>query len=261
MVKGELISFLHAYSQAYGEYVDCSRHIEKLSNRIKALKAEPARPDSDSIPNKKVIQYIALGGFIAAVAVIFFFCVQMMNPMDVSDGVKIVVTLAVALVLPGILVLIAYNRYVHRLLERRYKLIVRQHINSRSELPLLENQILKYRQLLKTKEENLKRYESQGILPEKYRTGGYADIFSSYLKEGRADTLKEAINLWNLEEHQFAMREEQRRHNQEMELHQKRQTKLAAAALDEAERATESQEATRKDVNFWGLMNYLKNDK
>ena len=54
------------------------------------------------------------------------------------------------------------------------------------------------------------------------------------------------------------MYKEQERHNQEMESHQKKQTELAAAALDEAERATESQEATREDVNFWGLMNYLK---
>lgn len=261
MTKGELISFLHSYSQAYGDYVDCARYIEKLLKRIKTLKGTPAKPNSDSIPNKKVIQYIALGIFIAAAALLLFLCFQVLNPLDISQGAKLAISLVVTLVIPGVLILVAYDRYMNALLNKRYKLILKQHIDSRSEIPALENQLLKYRQLLKTREENLKRYERQGILPEKYRTGGYAGIFCSYLEEGRADTLKEAINLWNLEEHQFAMREEQRRHNQEMELHQRRQADLAAAALEEAERATESQEATRRDVNFWGVMNYLKDDK
>lgn len=258
MTKGNLISFLHSYSDAYWDCKYFSRHIEELSNQIKTLKRKPPKPNSDSISNKKVIQFVALGIFMIVVWAVFFFCVQVMNPMDISDSIKIVVTLAISLVLPGILVLVVYNIYMHTLLDRKYKLILKQHINLRSELPTLENQLLQDRQLLKDKIEKLKQYESQGILPEKYCTGGYASIFSSYLEEGRADTLKEAINLWHLEEYQFAMYKEQERHNQEMESHQKKQTELAAAALDEAERATESQEATREDVNFWGLMNYLK---
>ena len=205
--------------------------------------------------------FTALGIFLIAVVALFFLCIYILDPMDISDGTKMTITLVITLVLPGVVVLIAYNRYMNALLNKKYKLILKQHIDSRSKIPALENQLLKYRQLLKTLGENLKRYERQGILSEKYRTGFYADTFRSYLEEGRADTLKEAINLWNLEEHQSAMREEQRRHNQEMELHQRRQADLAAAALEEAERATESQEATRRDVNFWGVMNYLKDDK
>lgn len=176
MTKSELISFLHSYSKAYWDYVNCARHIEGLLKRIKTLKGTPARPDSDSIPNKKVIQFTALGIFLIAVVALFFPCVHILDPMDISDGIKIAISLVITLVLPGVLVLIAYNRYMNALLNKKYKLILKQHIDSRSEIPALENQLLKYRQLLKTLGENLKRYERQGILSEKYRTGFYATL-------------------------------------------------------------------------------------
>lgn len=113
MTKGNLISFLHSYSDAYWDCKYFSRHIEELSNQIKTLKRKPPKPNSDSISNKKVIQFVALGIFMIVVWAVFFFCVQVMNPMDISDSIKIVVTLAISLVLPGILVLVVYNIYAH----------------------------------------------------------------------------------------------------------------------------------------------------
>ena len=261
MTKNDLISYLRSYSQAYDEYVDCAQESKKLLDRIKYLKEMPPRPTVDNIQHKRLIEFVALGIYIVAVVILAALSYVIINPIEIPDGMKIIITLLVSLGIPGILVLMAYYKYINSLLDQKYKLILKQHTDARFALPELEKQLQQKRQLLNGKGEKLNRIVNQNIIPWHYRTGGYARIFLDYLEKGRADTLKEAINLWNLEEHQFAMREEQRRHNEEMERQQKRYADLATSALEEAERAVESQEATRKDVNFWGLMNFLKDDK
>lgn len=99
-----------------------------------------------------------------------------------------------------------------------------------------------------------RQYASQH-LPDSYMYGYCAERFLSYLKNGRADTLKEAINLYEMESRQEDIYEENRRHNQEMERQQQRQNELAAEAVAEASRAADASEEAARNADFWGAVN------
>lgn len=132
-----------------------------------------------------------------------------------------------------------------------------QHKKEATKLPELERRL--EIALTKQKEANnlyarARQYASKH-LPDTYMYGYCAERFLSYLKNGRADTLKEAINLYEIESRQDAIYEENRRHNEEMERQQQRQTELASEAVAEASRAADASEEAARSADFWGAVN------
>lgn len=96
--------------------------------------------------------------------------------------------------------------------------------------------------------------EQQDVLSEKYMNHQAASRFLEYLRTGRADTLKEAMNLYENERFQERMYRENQRHHRQMEDEQLRQTEELKRARQEAERAAETAEQAakqaQKDANF-----------
>jgi len=91
--------------------------------------------------------------------------------------------------------------------------------------------------------------DQQDVLDEKYMNYQAASRFLEYLRTGRADTLKEAMNLYENERFQERMYRENQRHHRQMEDEQLRQTEELKRARQEAERAAETAEQAAKQAH------------
>lgn len=252
MTKSELVNYLRSYSKAHDAYYSYYHDVENLKKRIRYLKSPPPKPSPSTIGHSNLVQAgcILVWGIFYLIPT--YICGILLTEL-ISCPEWL---LLLPFIIPAtVLTWIVYRLFLNKVLSKKYSVILQKHQEARLQLPALEKQLQVKLPLLRINEKNFREIESQCILPAAYCTGYYAKTFLGYLENGRADTLKEAINLSELEDHQDAMRQEAQRHNREMERYQAQQAEAAAAAQAEAERSAEIQEQTRKDVNFWGLMN------
>lgn len=145
-------------------------------------------------------------------------------------------------------------------IDKENVILCKKHEKLKEALPSLKKE---YAEINRKMEQCVEKssYYAQ-VLPPDYRVTSYAaKCILQYLKNGRADTMKEAINLYEMELDRDHLYQETRRHNQAMEEEAARQSANTAAARDEASRAADASEQAARNADFWGFVNSLQVDE
>lgn len=97
--------------------------------------------------------------------------------------------------------------------------------------------------------------ENQNIIPEDYLGPYSSGKLLEYFQRGRADTLKEAINLYEYESLQEDIAEENRQHNRRMEAHAAAMEYEAQRNADASERAAAASEEAAESAKYAAFWN------
>ena len=122
-----------------------------------------------------------------------------------------------------------------------------------TQLPVMKKKVLEeYHSTLNTysaQKQFLLNVKERFILSETYHSS--ADCLAELIEEGRADNIKEAINLFEVENHQKHLLNLQREHNAELEREARRQTRaLEEQAIAQAQQAEELRRQTEKQQEY-----------
>lgn len=244
MTKRELINYLYAYSNAENSVMQHERNVDRLRSEIRRRKATPILQEfsMDDFKEEGIYPTVAIAGsfsliFLLALPNMFF----LLAPASFA------------------LVYACWCTQRKEKYENEYRIAMENYEKGLTEIPDLEKQLQSNLPLLRTAQQNRDRLKQQNILP--YAYSHCSRTLVRYLETGRADTLKEAINLYELELRQDEIYEENRRHNQEMERQQHRQNQLAADALAEASRAADASEEAARNADFWGAVTAYQLDE
>lgn len=132
---------------------------------------------------------------------------------------------------------------------KRNQELQQQYEKKLKKVPELQRKLEDAKQAESLAYQKVRSLEQQHIVADKYLS--WASDLLQYLEDGRADSLKEAINLMEFEWNEEERMHELRRHNRQMEEAYARHTAVleeeAARAADASERAAEAAE----EEAFW----------
>ena len=251
MTKSELIRYLESYAKADDICYTCSQEVDQIKKRIQYLQGPPPK----TVQNNRTAKTVTNILWVILIFPLLFLASWLFCEV-LEYGLKMLLFGAVlSILLAYILASMVSDALFKRSRVKKAHQLSKEHEEARSSLPALQKQLQDKLAILRLYQENLNRLEKQKVLPTGYRSSYYARRFLKYINSGRADTLKEAINLYEMEKQQDALYEETRRHHNEMERQQARQTELAAATRAEASRAADAAEDAARGANdaaFWG---------
>ncbi len=251
MTKQELMGYLQNYLNAEKECEMACDNLEKIKDRIKYLKGEPPKAitkDNDdgcltfivfvfiALVISLLIDYIGISFSVSFIFMIIFYFVII---MPTSYNIQ--------------------NKKQQKVIEEEQTKLNQKHLATREkELPILEKQLNQALARFNLAERNLRTVKNQGVLPEYYQYREDVSDILRYLERGRADSLKEALNLLEADAQARSIAEENRRHNEEMERLQDERNQIAADAAREAGRAADAAQETADTVryeSFWNELN------
>lgn len=286
MDKWQSISYLQKLKKAiYWESdarCELSRWQNWLSRANAEFESEEIHPLSDSTL-KKNISYrrnVFAGLFLGIPATILFLCFQkiifnaklfnngFVNTLEEAFGTDIVVyslIFGIYFIISVLFVILFIyknktdykNNYYQKqtqtieAIKKTNALITEARKNRQQILQNIEASKLEYDKA----STELARLANQGILGKKYHDGLIIDRLIEYLNDGRADTIKESLNLYIHAQEEFENYQAEYAHRVEMKKRMDRQLQATNDLYDEAARARVAAEQAKEsadDAAFWG---------
>lgn len=260
MTKSELMQYLREYVQAKETANQLSKQEKQLQNKILELKKKPVPPSTKFDLSENILPIL----FFAAIIFVVLFIVA---AACIRHAVKYHTSIVVSLLLLLSLAISAFlcvrsDMSDNKAEERKYEDELRRYETELSQLPQWENKL----RITSAKAAEARRHvqflERKNILHSDYLQS--ANTLLEYFERGRADSLKEALNL--LEQEQAEIRREFAReeHEAAMQEYAKAQAKALGQIADEATRSADASERAAQhadDAAFWGAVSAFEIDK
>lgn len=249
MTKVELIQFFRAYVQAEEQVTDVEHEKLYLEVQIKKRKEVPRvnKAPGSTYAFAGVASSLIVGIFtIPIMAIIFLFTpfdeflLNLLSSVSLAVNHPFITRILLAYFVPVILMLPLWCFVCNTSKEDKEKDIaaMEQYQKGLMQIPDLERKLQQIPSKMQSAQTQVQRLRNMNIVHPKYLP--YSRTLLSYFEEGRADTLKEALNLFEHERREDARDEELENHYREMERQAAAQTTALADIQDETSRAADA---------------------
>lgn len=273
MTKNELIQYLRAFLQAENRCYEIQSEITRLKNTISNLKKEPTLEERQGLGESLVLFLLStiMGGIaLGVLLIISIFIVTLFDNNGKGpfgqfirasatflhlENHPILFCILFPLLISAILsllltVYIATDHNKHY--QQRNQQKIEEYKKVCAQIPALEANLNKQISELKLADYAFEILKQRNIVHPQWHDK--IRYLLEYLEQGRADTLKEALNLWEQESAQRRMAAENRRFHQQMS----QQMAAHAAAMEEqAERTADASERAADSADeaaMWGAL-------
>lgn len=270
MTKNESIQYLRHYVQAQERIDKIEEERLYLQSQIKKRKEPPElrATTEEGYLFAGVLSSMIVGIFTIPIMIIIFLFTPLDNYLlDLFDFIAFVEhhpyisDLIFAYIIPTILMLPLWVKVVNTKEQDQVhdSEASQQYQDRLKEIPELERQLQLIPAKMQSAQSQLQQLKSMNIVHPKYLP--HSRTLLSYFEEGRADSLKEAINLLEYERKENERDKEIARHHRKM---QRQATEHAAIMEAEASRGADAAEEAARSANeaaFWGALTTYETSK
>jgi len=274
MTKNELVNYLRSLSQAEHNAYEARDKIQKVERQIAECKKEPVQFKRLSIAEiiGSFLGILIFGSIVWLVVLLVIILVAIFTKWEVSfpifdvlfnyfrgiipirifdihEFLAFFLTCVVTFLPIALIATVLYARVHDKRVPKLNEESMKKHQAALARIPELEAALRVAQGQYSAASSLRTQLQNKGVLPEKYRNK--AGFLLEYLEDGRADTLKEAINLFVLD------CQEADRYWQAKEQHEEMMATIdahAAAIQDEVGRAADAAEDAADaahDAAFW----------
>lgn len=283
MTKYELMQYLREYVQAENKYFRIKGEVNEIKREIAKAKKPPILEEKKGFKASfgTFLGYWALFAIIAAVCLIVaIFILSIVEPP--ADGLwakllfmsvtfvhlekhPFLFFILLALFISAFLSLwltASKTRKYNKTYPERNREKIDAYEKDRARLPALEALLRKKSQELTAANNYFTMLKKRNILHPDYLQS--AGTLLKYLERGRADSLKEALNLLEQERAEIRWELAREEHEAAMQEYAKAQAKALGQIADEAARSADVSERAAQhadDAAFWGAVSAFEIDK
>lgn len=265
MTKSEIIQQLKTFISLKSTQLTLKHKLTQLQNAVKPRK----EPDPDDYrPSKNGILIETFKATFLCI-IILIFVLSAADVLDLSSGPVMVAMVekvlgnyyfAIAVCVIGLMIVLSFTTFFISsfITSFRYRKQQREGVDRlltaaveyqewKRLLPEWESQLEKVRTEERVYETRIQRLAIIDYIHPNY-LNNYAHVLLEYLEYGRADTVKEAVNLLELELRQMQREQEENRYRKEMLRQAQMQTEASQEAAEQSRRAAK----TANEAAFWG---------